>query len=122
MPDETDVPAPDSSSGESTITKGYVEGKDGSRITLTETRDADGNLTRATETETDADGNITSQTTYEGGTGEGRTTPAPPICATRNPRPMPTWMWTWPLTDTRRRTTSRPNGPGTRNSAGPTVP
>ena len=78
MPDETDVPAPDSSSGESTITKGYVEGKDGSRITLTETRDADGNITRATETETDADGNITSQTTYEGGTGEGRTTPGAP--------------------------------------------
>ena len=78
MPDETDVPAPDSSSGENTITKGYVEGKDGSRITLTETRDADGNLTRATETETDADGNITSQTTYEGGTGEGRTTPGAP--------------------------------------------
>ena len=78
MPDETDVPAPDSSSGENTITKGYVEGKDGSRITLTETRDADGNITRATETETDADGNITSQTTYEGGTGEGRTTPGAP--------------------------------------------
>jgi hypothetical protein len=78
MPDETDVPAPDSSSGESTITKGYVEGKDGSRITLTETRDADGNITRATETETDADGNLTSQTTYEGGTGEGRTTPGAP--------------------------------------------
>ncbi|HRX07438.1 MAG TPA: hypothetical protein P5306_10180, partial [Kiritimatiellia bacterium] len=31
MPDETDDPAPDTSSGESTITKGYVEGEDGSR-------------------------------------------------------------------------------------------
>lgn len=77
-PDETDAPAPDSSSGENTITKGYVEGKDGSRITLTETRDADGNLTRVTETETDADGNVISQTTYEGGTGEGKTTPGAP--------------------------------------------
>ena len=78
MPDETDDPAPDTSSGESTITKGYVEGEDGSRITLTETRDADGNIVSATETETDADGNVISQTTYEGGTGEGRTTPGSP--------------------------------------------
>ncbi|HPR68563.1 MAG TPA: hypothetical protein PLJ99_04675 [Kiritimatiellia bacterium] len=78
MPDETDDPAPDTSSGESTITKGYVEGEDGSRITLTETRDADGNIVSATETETDADGNVISQTTYEGGTGEGRTTPDSP--------------------------------------------
>ena len=78
MPDETDDPAPDTSSGESTITKGYVEGEDGSRITLTETRDADGNIVSATETETDADGNVISQTTYEGSTGEGRTTPDSP--------------------------------------------
>jgi hypothetical protein len=77
-PDETDAPASDSPPGESTITKGYVEGEDGSRITITETRDADGKITRATETETDAEGNVISQTTYEGGTGEGKTTPGAP--------------------------------------------
>ncbi len=64
----------DGAPGESTVTKGYVEGKDGGRITLTETRDADGNINRTTETETDADGNVISKTTYEGGTGEGKTT------------------------------------------------
>ena len=72
------APDADNAPGESTITKGYVEGEDGSRITITETRDADGKITRATETETDAEGNVISQTTYEGGTGEGKTTPGTP--------------------------------------------
>lgn len=74
QPSKTDASAVDSSPGKSTVTKGSVESKDGSRITITDTLDADGNIIRSTETQTDADGKVISQTTYEGGTGEGKTT------------------------------------------------
>ena len=60
--------------GETTTSSGYVEDSKGGRITLTETRGADGSLIRTGSTETDKDGNVISQTTYEGGTGEGKAT------------------------------------------------
>jgi|LSQX01.1.fsa_nt_gb hypothetical protein len=62
------------SHGEKTTTQGYVQGSDGTRTTISETRDADGNLVSITETTTDASGNVVSQTVYAGGTGEGKTT------------------------------------------------
>ena len=66
---ETDKP------GETTTSSGYVEDSKG-RITLTETRDANGNVVRTGTVETDKDGKVTGKTTYEGGTGEGQTTGA----------------------------------------------
>ena len=66
---ETDKP------GETTTSSGYVEDSNG-RITLTETRDANGNVVRTGTVETDKDGKVTGKTTYEGGTGEGQTTGA----------------------------------------------
>ena len=60
--------------GETTTSSGYVEDSNG-RTTLTETRGADGSLIRTTTTDTDKDGNVTGKTTYEGGTGEGKTSP-----------------------------------------------
>ena len=59
--------------GETTTSSGYVEDSTG-RITLTETRDADGNVIRTGTVETDKDGDVIGKTTYEGGTGEGTTT------------------------------------------------
>jgi hypothetical protein len=61
----------DARDGSRTTTKGYVQGSDGSRVTLTETRNPDGSVTTTT-TETDPDGNVISQTSY-GESGEGRT-------------------------------------------------
>lgn len=58
--------------GDTTV--GYAQNSSG-RTTVTETRGADGSLIRITETDTDNDGNVTGQTTYEGGTGEGKYTP-----------------------------------------------
>lgn len=61
--------------GETTTSSGYVEDSNG-RITLTETRDANGNVVRTGTVETDKDGKVIGKTTYEGGTGEGQTTGA----------------------------------------------
>ncbi len=61
-----------SAPGDTTV--GYAQNSSG-RTTVTETRGADGSLIRITETDTDKDGNVTGQTTYEGGTGEGKYTP-----------------------------------------------
>lgn len=73
IPDTEEVQPPGADSdGSATETKGYVQGKDGSRVTLTETRNPDGTVTTTT-TETDPDGNVISQTSY-GESGEGRTT------------------------------------------------
>ncbi len=70
---QPDEPSDSASTGEKTTYKGEVKSEDGSRIAVTETTDADGNLLRVTETTYDPDGNVVSQTEYEGGTGEGRT-------------------------------------------------
>ena len=78
--DQPEGDATESSSGSGSgsapgdTTVGYVQNSSG-RTTITETRGADGSLIRVTETDTDKDGNVTGQTTYEGGTGEGKYTP-----------------------------------------------
>ena len=60
-----------------TITKGYVEDKDG-RITETEVRSPDGNLISIIITTTDKEGKVIKTTTYKNGTGEGTTTTSVP--------------------------------------------
>lgn len=67
------LPEPESAPDGARISiKGYVEGEDGSRITIVETRDADGNLIEEADIETDADGNEIGRTTYTGESGEGK--------------------------------------------------
>ncbi|HDQ41967.1 MAG TPA: hypothetical protein ENN39_13200, partial [Desulfonatronum sp.] len=72
-----DQPSPPSAEGSddqsTTIEKGHVQDSKG-RITVTETRDSQGNLISVTHTTTDSQGNVIEKTEYKEGRGEGKTT------------------------------------------------
>jgi hypothetical protein len=62
---------PQTTSANTTVTKGQVISKDGSKIVDSETHDGNGKLISVTHTEYDKNGNKVGETVYDGGAGEG---------------------------------------------------